>query len=468
MEHMDDTELSNAADPVFSHAVHNALQSIPTYLTFDDVLLLPQASDILPSAASTRTQFTRAISLNIPFVSAAMDTVTESAMAIAMAKSGGIGVLHRSLEPQRQADEVRKVKRASTLVIRQPIVVQLHETIAEARTLMRAHNVHGLPVVDEHDTLVGILTSRDMRAANDLDESVESVMTTALITAAEPISSDDARTLMVTNKIEKLPLVNEGRLTGLMTLRDITQTDKHPLANTDDGGHLRVAAAVGTDATTEERVSELVSAGIDVVVIDTAHGHSARVIETARRVRKDYPDIQLIVGNIATAQAARDLLDVGVDAIKVGIGPGSICTTRVVAGVGAPQLSAIMDVFSVTRGSDVPIIADGGIRHSGDAVKALAAGASSVMLGTMLAGCKESPGEQIMRDGHLYKSFRGMGSLGAMKRGSRDRYFQDHMEADEDLESKLVPEGVEGIVPFKGDVKSVLYQLAGGLRSGMG
>lgn len=468
MEHLDESEFADKSPEAFSRETHNALNAIPTYLTFDDVLLLPQASDVLPSAASTRTQFTRTISLNVPFVSAAMDTVTESAMAIAMAKSGGIGVLHRSMEPSMQADEVRKVKRASSLVIREPITIRADETILDARGLMRANNVNGLPVVDEHDALIGILTSRDMRAAHDLDEKVSVVMTTSLITATEPVSPEDARTLMVTNKIEKLPLVKEGRLTGLMTLRDISHTDKFPLANTDEGGHLRVAAACGTDASTEERVSELVAAGIDVIVIDTAHGHSSRVIETAQRVRKDYPDIQLIVGNIATAAAARDLLDVGVDAIKVGIGPGSICTTRVVAGVGAPQLSAIMDVFSATRNTGVPIIADGGIRHSGDAVKALAAGASSVMLGTMLAGCKESPGEQIMRDGHLYKSFRGMGSLGAMKRGSRDRYFQDHMEADEDLESKLVPEGVEGMVSFKGDVKSVLYQLAGGLRSGMG
>lgn len=468
MEHLDNSEFTEKPANVYTAATQEKIASIPTYLTFDDVLLLPQASDVLPSAVSTKSQFTRNISLNVPFVSAAMDTVTESAMAIAMAKSGGIGVLHRSMEPHAQADEVRKVKRASSLVIREPITISQNETILDARGLMRANNVHGLPVVDEHGALIGILTSRDMRAANDLDEKVESVMTTSLITAEEPITADAAREIMVNNKIEKLPLVKQGHLSGLMTLRDISQTDKFPLANTDDEGHLRVAGACGTDASTEERVSELVKAGVDVVVIDTAHGHSARVIETAQRVRKDYPDLQLIVGNIATAAAARDLLDVGVDAIKVGIGPGSICTTRVVAGVGAPQLSAIMDVFSITKSSGVPIIADGGIRHSGDAVKAFAAGASSVMLGTMLAGCKESPGEQIMRDGHLYKSFRGMGSLGAMKRGSRDRYFQDHVEADEDLESKLVPEGVEGMVPFKGDVKSVLYQLAGGLRAGMG
>lgn len=467
MEHPEDT-FSSDANNVYSRATQEKIQSIPTYLTFDDVLLLPQSSDILPSAVSTKTQFTRNISLNIPFVSAAMDTVTESAMAIAMAKSGGIGVLHRSLTPELQADEVRKVKRASSLIIREPIVVQAHESVAAAQMMMRAHNISGLPVVDEHGSLVGMLTSRDMRASLDSNAAVSESMTTTLITAAEPISIDNARALMVNNKIEKLPLISDGRLTGLMTLRDITQTDKYPNANTDNEGHLRVGAAVGTDATTEARVDALVHAGVDVIIVDTAHGHSARVIDTAQRVRKDFPEIQLVVGNIATAAAARDLLDIGVDAIKVGIGPGSICTTRVVAGVGAPQLSAIMDVFSVTKSTDVPIIGDGGIRHSGDAVKALAAGASSIMLGTMVAGCKESPGEQIMRDGHLYKSFRGMGSLGAMKRGSRDRYFQDHVEADEDLESKLVPEGVEGMVPFKGDVKSVLYQLSGGLRSGMG
>ena len=468
MEHLDDSEITASGASAYSLETSQKIAMIPTYLTFDDVLLLPQASDVLPSAVSTKTQFTRDISLNVPFVSAAMDTVTESAMAIGMAKSGGIGVLHRSMDPVAQAEQVRRVKRASSLVIREPITIRATESILEARGLMRAHSVHGLPVVDEHGSLIGILTSRDMRSADNLDEKVETVMTTSLITAQDPISPEDARAVMVSNKIEKLPLVKDGQLTGLMTLRDITQTDKFPLANTDSEGHLRVAAAAGTDASTEGRVNDLVKAGVDVVVIDTAHGHSSRVIETAQRVRKDYPELQLIVGNIATAAAARDLLDIGVDAIKVGIGPGSICTTRVVAGVGAPQLSAIMDVFSVTRNTGVPIIADGGIRHSGDAVKALAAGASSVMLGTMLAGCKESPGEQIMRDGHLYKSFRGMGSLGAMKRGSRDRYFQDHMEADEDLESKLVPEGVEGMVSFKGDVKTVLYQLAGGLRAGMG
>ncbi|MFN8015253.1 MAG: IMP dehydrogenase [Acidimicrobiia bacterium] len=460
MEHLE----NNVASPSTIHAI----AQIPTYLTFDDVLLLPQPSDVLPSAVSTTSQFTRNLQVKIPFVSAAMDTVTESSMAIAMAKSGGIGVLHRSMQPESQADEVRKVKRASSLIIRQPITIKASETILDARALMRSNNVHGLPVVDEHNKLVGILSTRDMRSASNLDEPVSKVMTTQLITAQEPISPDDARKLMVENKIEKLPLVKDGMLSGLMTLKDISQREKYPLANTDDEGHLLVAAAVGTDDSTEFRVNELDSAGVDVIVIDTAHGHSSRVLETAKRIRKDYPDLQLIVGNIATAGAAKDLLDIGVDAIKVGIGPGSICTTRVVAGVGAPQLSAIMDVFSATKSSGVPIIADGGIRHSGDAVKALAAGASTVMLGTMLAGCKESPGEQIMRDGHLYKSFRGMGSLGAMKRGSRDRYFQDHMEADEDLESKLVPEGVEGMVPFKGDVRSVLYQLAGGLRAGMG
>lgn len=468
MEHTEDHTFDSSSTPVFSQSTIAAIAAIPQYLTFDDVLLLPQPSDILPSAVSTQSQFTRNISVNIPFVSAAMDTVTEHEMAIAMAKSGGIGVLHRSLAPSDQADEVRKVKRASSLIIREPVVAHETDDVAFARSLMRANSISGLPVVNANNQLIGIITSRDMRAATNDHATIDSVMTKTVISAQEPLSTEEARTLMVTNKIEKLPLVKDGELSGLMTLKDITQTKKYPLANTDKGGHLQVAAAVGTDATTQERVDMLTTAGVDVIVIDTAHGHSARVIETARRVRKDHPETQLIVGNIATAAAARDLLDVGVDAIKVGIGPGSICTTRVVAGVGAPQLSAVMDVYSVTRDSGVPIIADGGIRHSGDAVKALAAGASTVMLGTMVAGCKESPGEQIMREGHLYKSFRGMGSLGAMKRGSRDRYFQDHVEADEDLESKLVPEGVEGMVPFKGDVRTVLYQLAGGLRSGMG
>lgn len=320
MEHPEDT-FSSDANNVYSRATQEKIQSIPTYLTFDDVLLLPQSSDILPSAVSTKTQFTRNISLNIPFVSAAMDTVTESAMAIAMAKSGGIGVLHRSLTPELQADEVRKVKRASSLIIREPIVVQAHESVAAAQMMMRAHNISGLPVVDEHGSLVGMLTSRDMRASLDSNAAVSESMTTTLITAAEPISIDNARALMVNNKIEKLPLISDGRLTGLMTLRDITQTDKYPNANTDNEGHLRVGAAVGTDATTEARVDALVHAGVDVIIVDTAHGHSARVIDTAQRVRKDFPEIQLVVGNIATAAAARDLLDIGVDAIKVGIGP---------------------------------------------------------------------------------------------------------------------------------------------------
>ncbi len=468
MDHPFETNEENPNPIVFSKSTIDAIASIPQYLTFDDVLLLPQPSDVAPASIATTSKFTKSISVNIPFVSAAMDTVTESEMAIAMAKSGGIGVIHRSLAPNEQADEVRKVKRASSLIIRDPLTVRADDSISFAKTTMRKNNISGLPVIDEHGALVGIITSRDIRATNDDDSEVQSAMTANVIKAEEPIDPETARELMAQNKIEKLPLLIEGRLSGLMTLRDINQTKLFPLANTDKAGHLQVAAAVGTDNITEERVEALVDAGVDAIVVDTAHGHSSRVIDTATRIRKDHPEIQLIVGNIATASAAKDLVDLGVDAIKVGIGPGSICTTRVVAGVGAPQLTAVMDVFSVTRTTQVPIIADGGIRHSGDAVKALAAGASTVMLGTMVAGCKESPGEQIMRDGHLYKSFRGMGSLGAMKRGSRDRYFQDHMSPDEELESKLVPEGVEGMVPFKGDVSTVLYQLAGGLRSGMG
>ena len=441
---------------------------IPLYLTFDDVLLLPQHSDILPSAVETKTKFTKNLTLNLPFISAAMDTVTESKMAIAMAKSGGIGVLHRSLSPQAQAEEVRKVKRASSIVIREPIAIDIHTPLTNAKALMKRHNNRGLPVVDEDGKLLGILTSRDVKSATEQKSTVENVMTTKLITAPENIAVETARELMLENKIEKLPIVKDEILVGMMTLRDISQVDKYPLVNIDSHGHLMVAAAVGTDVSTEQRVALLVEAGVDAIIIDTAHGHSQKVIDTFKTIRKEYGDIQIIVGNIATAAAAKELIDLGVDALKVGIGPGSICTTRIVAGVGAPQLSAIQDVYSVAKNSGVPIIADGGIKNSGDAVKALAAGASSVMLGTMVAGCNESPGEQIMKDGHLYKSFRGMGSLGAMKRGSRDRYFQDHHDADEDLESKLVPEGVEGMVSFKGDVKSVIYQMAGGLQAGMG
>lgn len=448
--------------------MENLSPQIPLYLTFDDVLLLPQHSDVLPSAVVTKTNFTKNLTLNLPFISAAMDTVTESAMAIAMAKSGGIGVLHRSLAPELQADEVRKVKRASSIIIKEPFTVDINTPLSNAKLMMKQNNISGLPVVDEHNALVGILTSRDIKSATSKSATVESVMTTNLITANEPTSVEAARELMLQNKIEKLPILKDGKLYGLMTLRDISQVDKYPLVNLDEHGHLMVAAAVGTDVTTEKRIAYLVEAGVDAIIIDTAHGHSEKVIETFKRVRNEYSDLQIIVGNIATSAAARDLIELGVDALKVGIGPGSICTTRIVAGVGAPQLSAIQSVYSAAKNSGVPIIADGGIKNSGDAVKALAAGASSVMLGTMVAGCLESPGEQIMRDGHLYKSFRGMGSLGAMKRGSRDRYFQDHHDADEELEAKLVPEGVEGMVPFKGDVNSVLYQMAGGLRAGMG
>ena len=448
--------------------MENLSPQIPLYLTFDDVLLLPQHSDVLPSSVVTKTNFTKKLSLNLPFISAAMDTVTESVMAIAMAKSGGIGVLHRSLTPEAQADEVRKVKRASSIIIKEPFTVDINTPLSNAKLMMKQNNISGLPVVDEHNALVGILTSRDIKSATSKSATVESVMTTNLITANEPTSVEAARELMLQNKIEKLPILKDGKLYGLMTLRDISQVDKYPLVNLDEHGHLMVAAAVGTDVTTEKRIAYLVEAGVDAIIIDTAHGHSEKVIDTFKRVRKEYNDLQIIVGNIATAAAAKDLIELGVDALKVGIGPGSICTTRIVAGVGAPQLSAIQSVYSAAKNSGVPIIADGGIKNSGDAVKALAAGASSVMLGTMVAGCLESPGEQIMRDGHLYKSFRGMGSLGAMKRGSRDRYFQDHHDADEELEAKLVPEGVEGMVPFKGDVNSVLYQMAGGLRAGMG
>lgn len=436
--------------------------------TFDDVLLLPGASDVLPGEVSLVTRFTRTIGLNLPFVSAAMDTVTEAQTAIAMARQGGIGVLHRNMTPERQAAEVRKVKKAESSIIPNPVTIGPEATIGEVRRVMKESGISGIPVVDAEGTLVGILTNRDLRFVKDPQQIVADVMTRELITVSGDISLDDAQDLLQQHKIEKLPVVDtQGKLVGLITIKDIEQRKRHPNANKDARGQLRVAAAVGTDASTDARVAVLVEAGVDAVVIDTAHGHSSRVIATVKRLRAAYPDLQLVAGNIATGEAAAALIDAGVDAVKVGIGPGSICTTRIVAGVGVPQLTAIRNVVEVARPAGIPVIADGGIKFSGDAVKALAAGADCVMIGSLFAGTDEAPGELIIYQGRTYKMYRGMGSMGAMVEGSRDRYFQDDVDAL-DLEKKLVPEGIEGRVPYRGSITDTIYQLAGGLRAGMG
>ncbi|RMF15426.1 MAG: IMP dehydrogenase [Candidatus Dadabacteria bacterium] len=438
-------------------------------LTFDDVLLMPGASEVLPSQVSLASRFSRNIALNIPVVSAAMDTVTGARTAIAMARQGGIGVLHRNMPASEQAHKVRRVKKAESTVVTNPVTIRPDATIGDARRLMREHNISGIPVINDDGKLVGILTNRDLRFEKDPLRSVAEVMTRDNLVTVEPgISLEESKEILHRHRIEKLLVVEpDGTLYGLITIKDIEQLTRHPNANKDERGRLRVAAAVGTDAATDERVAALVEAGVDAIVVDTAHGHSRRVIETVRRIRQQYTDVDLVAGNIATAEAARALIDAGVDAVKVGIGPGSICTTRIVAGVGVPQLTAVTNVAEVVRGTDVPLIADGGIKFSGDAVKALAAGAHSVMVGSLLAGTDESPGEKILYQGRTYKLYRGMGSLGAMVEGSRDRYFQD--DADEyELEKKLVPEGIEGRVPYRGPIADVIFQLTGGLRAGMG
>ena len=435
-------------------------------LTFDDVLVLPAYSEVLPREVSTATYITRNIRINIPLVSAAMDTVTESKLAIAMAQQGGIGVLHKNMSIDRQADEVRKVKRSESGMIMDPITLPENATLKDALALMKDNKIGGIPIVSKENKLLGILTNRDLRFQKNLTTKVSDIMTKDnLITAPEGTTLQKAEGILQKYKIEKLPVVNKkGILTGLITYKDILKLKDHPNACKDEHGRLRVGAAVGVTADTLERVNALVKAGVDFIIIDTAHGHSKGVINELKRVKKAHPKLDVVVGNIATGEAAKALVKAGADGIKVGVGPGSICTTRIIAGIGVPQLSAIYEAASAIKNSGVPIIADGGIRYSGDLVKAIAAGASTIMAGSLFAGVEESPGETIIYEGRQFKSYRGMGSIEAMKEGSKDRYFQD---AEEEI-SKLVPEGIVGIVPYKGLLKEVLYQMVGGLRAGMG
>jgi IMP dehydrogenase len=435
-------------------------------LTFDDVLLVPAFSDVLPKDTSLATQLTRKISLNIPLVSAAMDTVTEARLAIAIAQEGGIGIVHKNLTAQQQAAEVSKVKRHESGVVRDPIVIEPEMTVRQVIQLTQQHRISGLPVV-KNGKVVGIVTNRDLRFENNLDQAISKIMTPRerLVTVTEEDSLDVAKSLMHKHRLERvLVLDSQDRLSGLITVKDIQKATEHPFASKDIQGKLRVGAAVGVGAGTEERVELLVKAGVDVVVVDTAHGHSKGVLERVRWVKQNFPHVEVIGGNIATAEAALALVEHGADGVKVGIGPGSICTTRIVAGVGVPQITAIANVTKALKGTGVPAIADGGIRYSGDISKALAAGASCVMMGGMFAGTEEAPGEVILYQGRSYKAYRGMGSLGAMTQGSADRYFQDPSNNAD----KLVPEGIEGRVPYKGSVLAIIYQLVGGVRSSMG
>ncbi|MDE6515450.1 MAG: IMP dehydrogenase [Bacteroidales bacterium] len=434
-------------------------------LTYDDVLLVPAYSEVLPREVDTTTYFTRNIKLNIPLVSAAMDTVTESALAIAIAQEGGIGVLHKNMSIEAQAEEVRRVKRAENGMITDPITIDDAATVADALQMMKQFHVGGIPVVDKTKKLVGIVTNRDMRFERNYKRKIKEVMTKEVITATGRISFDKAAQILQEHRIEKLPVVDKnGKLVGLITYRDIMSLKSKPMACKDDQGRLRVAAGIGITANTFERAEALVEAGVDALVIDTAHGHTKGVIDAARQLRKKCKGVDLIVGNIATAEAAVALAEAGVDAVKVGIGPGSICTTRVVAGIGVPQLSAVYQVAQALKPYKIPLIADGGIRYSGDVVKAIAGGASSVMAGSLFAGTEEAPGTTIIFEGRKFKSYRGMGSVEAMQSGSKDRYFQD---MEEDVK-KLVPEGIVGRVPYKGLMSEVLLQLIGGLRAGMG
>lgn len=435
-------------------------------LTYDDVLLVPAFSEILPREVNIQTKFTKNITINIPVVSAAMDTVTESRMAIAMAREGGIGVLHKNMTIEHQAIKVRKVKRAESGMILDPVTLHLDALVGDAKASMREHSIGGIPVVDENQKLIGIVTNRDLRFEKDNSRPITEVMTKSnLVTVAEGTSLEQAEGILQTNKIEKLPVVDSSnKLVGLITFRDITKLTQKPIANKDRYGRLRVAAAIGVTSDALTRTKALVEAGVDAVVIDTAHGHTKGVVSILKDVKKQFPELDVIVGNIATADAARFLVEAGADAVKVGIGPGSICTTRVVAGVGFPQFSAVLEVAAAIKGSGIPVIADGGIRYTGDIPKAIAAGADCVMLGSLLAGTKESPGETIIYEGRKFKSYRGMGSVEAMKEGSKDRYFQD---VEDDI-NKLVPEGIVGRVPYKGELFESIHQFVGGLRAGMG
>ena len=435
-------------------------------LTFDDVLLIPAYSEVLPKTVELKTRFSRHIELNVPFVTAAMDTVTESQMAIAIAREGGIGVIHKNMSIENQAREVAIVKRAENGMIYDPITIPLGSTVSQALDIMAEYHIGGIPVVDGEKHLVGIVTNRDLRFERRLDRPVDEIMSKDnLVTTHQQTDLIAAAQILQENKIEKLPVVDkDNHLIGLITYKDITKAKDKPMACKDDKGRLRVAAGVGVTADTLERMQALVNAGADAIVIDTDHGHSKGVVDKLREAKASFPGIDIVVGNIATGAAAKMLVDNGADAVKVGIGPGSICTTRVVAGVGVPQLSAVYDVYSALKGADVPLIADGGLRYSGDIVKALAAGGSCVMIGSLVAGTEESPGDTIIYNGRKFKSYRGMGSLEAMEHGSKDRYFQ----ADTKDVKKLVPEGIAGRVPYKGTVQEVIYQMVGGLRSGMG
>lgn len=435
-------------------------------LTFDDVLLIPAYSNVLPREVNLSTKFSRRITLNVPIVSAAMDTVTESALAIAIAREGGIGVIHKNMPIEEQARQVHAVKRAENGMIYDPVTILIGSTVAQALDMMREYHIGGIPVVDDKGLLRGIVTNRDLRFERNLNRPVDEVMTSEnLVTTTQSTDLEEAADILQSHKIEKLPVVDaDGKLVGLVTYKDITKAKDKPFACKDRLGRLRVAAGIGVTPDVMTRAEALVKAGVDALVIDTAHGHSAGVVKVLRQVKEAFPDIDVVVGNIATGEAAKYLVENGADAVKVGIGPGSICTTRVVAGVGVPQLSAIYDVASALKGTGIPLIADGGIRYSGDIVKALAAGGYSVMLGSMLAGVEESPGDTIIFNGRKFKAYRGMGSLEAMEKGSKDRYFQGG-EVDA---KKLVPEGIAARVPFKGTLFEVIYQMLGGLRAGMG
>ncbi len=431
-------------------------------LTFDDVLLVPAYSEVLPGEVEVKTRLTKRIHLNIPLLSAAMDSVTEGRTAITIARAGGIGILHKNMTPAQQAREVERVKRAESGMIASPVTVRSSQSLRETLAVMNEHDISGVPVVDG-EKLVGILTARDIRFEKNLDQPVHALMTKELVTVPPGVSNEHAKELLHQHRIEKLLVVEGGKLVGLVTIKDLLQADRNPEALKDEGGRLRVGAAVGPGPDCEERCAALVAAGVDVIVVDTAHGHSKGVLDVVRAVKRKYPRLDVIAGNVATAEATEALIDAGADAVKVGIGPGSICTTRVVAGIGVPQITAISDCARAADRHDIPIVADGGIKYSGEVTKALAAGASSVMIGSLFAGTDESPGDLVLYQGRSYKVYRGMGSLGAMRKGSKDRYGQGGA-ADE----KLVPEGIEGRVPYRGSLVSILYQLVGGLRAGMG
>ncbi len=439
---------------------------IPVALTFDDVLLLPAASKVLPNEVDVRTQLTRSISMNIPLMSAAMDTVTEANTAISMAREGGIGIIHKNMSIERQAREVDKVKKSESGMIIDPVTMHPEQKISEVLEVMEQYRISGVPIVKDGRKLVGIITNRDLRFETNLDQKVAEVMTKEnLVTASEGITLEESKILLHKNRIEKLLVVNDkGNLLGLITIKDIMKIKKYPSACKDSLGRLRVGAAVGVGPDRDARVEALVNAGVDVIAVDSAHGHAQAVVDSVPAIKRQFPEIELIAGNVATAEGAKTLAEAGADAIKVGVGPGSICTTRVVAGVGVPQITAVTECARVAKDYQVPIIADGGVKYSGDVVKALAAGAHSVMIGSIFAGTDESPGEMILYQGRSYKVYRGMGSLGAMKEGARDRYFQEEIEED----AKLVPEGIEGRVPYKGPIASSVFQLIGGLRAGMG